>query len=52
MSEATRARVYDPEWKYVPANSTDIRKLFAKVKEELRQQAPPSTVRTLKRKDK
>lgn len=32
MSDPKRARCFDPAWKYVPANATDIAKTFARIR--------------------
>jgi hypothetical protein len=47
VSDPTRARVYDdPEWKYTPANNTQIRERFDRIRREMKQQeqAKASTV--------
>jgi hypothetical protein len=49
MSDARRTRLYEKDWKYVPAAETDIRKTFAK---HLRQQQPSAKVMPIKREAK
>lgn len=50
----SRARLYDPAFKYTPAASTDIAKTFARIRRQQREEqaatkAQPSTVTPLKK---
>lgn len=48
MSEALKARVFDRDWKYVPAGETDIRKLFARVREQIAAESKPVNVKPIR----
>lgn len=54
MSDPKRARCFDRDWSYTPSGSTDIRKLFNKVRREQKEAAkqPPANVKQLKAKGK
>lgn len=38
-NEAMKARCFDPNWKYVKKEATDVRRTFARVRREMKQQA-------------
>lgn len=41
--------ILDKEFKYVPANKTDIRKTFARIKREMEQAKPKANVMPIKK---
>lgn len=48
-----RVRIYEKEFKYVPAAQTDVAKTFARVRKEMALQAvTPSNVKVLQKKAK
>jgi hypothetical protein len=47
VSEAKRARCFDADWKYTPHGSTDIRKLFAKVRRQQKEEAAKAEVQAV-----
>lgn len=47
MTDPKRARCFDKDWKYVPAQNTDIRKTFSLARAE-QQKAKPVNVCSLK----
>ena len=49
MSDPKKARCYtDPDWKYVPSGSTDIRKTFARIARQQKAAPPPANVKPLR----
>jgi hypothetical protein len=51
MSDPKRALCFDPAWKYTPSGSTDIKRLFDKVRRQMKAEAaaPAPNVKPLRK---
>lgn len=53
LGDPMKAKCFDPDFKYVPANETDIRKTFERERQRLaQQQQQPGNVKSLPTKRK
>jgi hypothetical protein len=41
------SRILEKSFRYVPASKTDIRKTFARIRQQMKQQAPQTNVKPL-----
>lgn len=47
MTDPTKARCWDPAWKYVPHEATDIRKTFARIKRQQKEAAEQEAAKSV-----